>query len=52
MAKQKVETSYGVDSIQKLEDLEGIRKRPGMYIGGTDSNALVHIIQEAVDLLK
>ena len=49
MVRQKVGSNYGVDSIQKLEDLEGIRKRPGMYIGGTDINALNHVVMEAID---
>lgn len=31
MVRQKVGSNYGVDSIQKLEDLEGIRKRPGKF---------------------
>jgi DNA gyrase subunit B len=45
--KQKVE--YTADQIQILEDLEPIRKRPGMYIGSTDSRGLHHLLQEIVD---
>ena len=40
---------YGADHIQKLSPMEHIRKRPGMYVGGTDQNALHHLIYEVVD---
>lgn len=49
MARQKVENSYGAESIQKLEGLEGIRKRAGMYIGGTGSSSLHHVLDELYD---
>lgn len=47
-AKKQTE-EYGADQIQALEGLEPVRKRPGMYIGGTDSRGLHHLIWEIVD---
>jgi topoisomerase-4 subunit B len=43
------ENSYTADDIQVLEGLEPVRMRPGMYIGGTDENALHHLISEVLD---
>ncbi len=42
-------TEYGADQIQILEGLEGVRKRPSMYIGSISSRGLHHLVYEIVD---
>jgi DNA gyrase subunit B len=42
-------TNYGDESIQVLEGVDHVRKRPGMYVGGIDAHALHHLVYEIVD---
>lgn len=49
VTETKKKVSYGADSIQVLEGLEPVRKRPGMYIGSTGPDGLHHLIWEIFD---
>ena len=47
--KKKLLDNYNASEIEILEGLEPVRHRPGMYIGGTDNNALHHLATEIID---
>ena len=49
MAKDTKSKDYSADQIQVLEGLEPVRKRPGMYIGGTGIEGLHHLVWEIID---
>ena len=49
MTEIEITKNYNEDSIDVLEGLEGVRKRPAMYIGSTNSNGLHHLVWEILD---
>ena len=49
MAKSSDQKKYGAGNIKVLEGLEGVRKRPAMYIGGTGKQGLHHLVYELLD---
>ena len=49
LPEQTGSSSYTAQDIEVLEGLEPVRRRPGMYIGGTDENALHHLAAEVLD---
>jgi topoisomerase IV subunit B len=49
LPKASAGDNYNADSIEVLEGLEPVRRRPGMYIGGTDERAFHHLFAEVID---
>ncbi len=49
LSQDQSQHAYTADDIEVLEGLEPVRKRPGMYIGGTDERALHHLVAEVLD---
>ena len=47
--RPKKTVSYTAEDIEVLEGLQPVRKRPGMYIGGTDESSLHHLAAEVLD---
>jgi DNA gyrase subunit B len=48
-AEPEAEAMYGADDLTHLEGLDAVRKRPGMYIGSTDSRGVGHLVNEILD---
>jgi len=48
-ASKRSRSEYGAQHIEVLEGLEPVRRRPGMYVGGTDERALHHLFAEVID---
>src|SRR3989338_2186135 len=44
-----IDETYSAKDIEVLEGLEPVRRRPGMYIGGTDERGLHHLVAEVID---
>ena len=49
LARERRSESYTAHDIEVLEGLEPVRRRPGMYVGGTDERALHHLVAEVLD---
>src|SRR6478609_12029547 len=49
LARERGGESYTAHDIEVLEGLEPVRRRPGMYVGGTDERALHHLVAEVLD---
>ncbi len=49
LSNAAIQADYGAAQLGKLEGLEAVRKKPGMYIGGTDERALHHCVSEVLD---
>ena len=49
MVAAKIQHTYNEDNIEILEGLEAVRKRPGMYVGSTDTRGLHHLVWEILD---
>ena len=47
--QRRGERDYTAQDIEVLEGLEPVRRRPGMYVGGTDERALHHLVAEVLD---
>ena len=47
--KKQKKSEYSAKDIEVLEGLEPVRRRPGMYIGGSDEAAMQHLVAELLD---